>query len=151
MVVMVSPRPPLSHLHAPDRRIPRICMILWRRGASCASAGKSPKPYTPPLIPAAAGMPKALQAEALLLLPSILLLPSQHAQAAGLLVRSLGFPHPPPPALRLPLLHALNLLDVSGPSAGDVAGLLEQVRRCIPACGSPKPVSGTGRLCGWRL
>ena len=72
-------------------------------------------------------MPKALQAEAILLLPNILLPPSQPCQAAGLLVRCLGYPHPPPPALRLPLLHALNLLDVSGPHAGDVAGMVEQV------------------------
>ena len=97
-------------------------------------------------------MPKGLQAEALLLLPHMLLSPSRPSQAAGLLVRCLGHPHPPPPALRLPLLHALNLLDVPGPLAGDVAGMLEQV--CPHSIMSPAVrasqvwrIRGEGVLC----
>ena len=38
-----------------------------------------------------AGMPKALRAEALLLLPLLLLTPSKQHQAAALLVRSVGY------------------------------------------------------------
>ena len=73
-------------------------------------------------------MPKALQAEALLLLPLLLLAPARQHQAAALIVRAVGYPQAPPAALRMPVLHALNLLDVSGASCADTTAMLEQVR-----------------------
>ena len=77
-------------------------------------------------------MPKALQTEALLLLPLLLLPADRQQQAASLIVRSIVHPEGIPAALRLPALHALNLLDISGASCADAAAMLEEVR--CPCC-----------------
>ena len=129
------------------RLSPRICFLLRRRSAS---AGVSPTPKPQALWLQACPRRCRPRPCCCCQHPAAAVPALPGSRPAGAVP---GLPPTRPPALRLPLLHALNLLDVLGPSAGDVAGMLEQVRRCIPAHSSSadKPVLGTGLLCGWLL
>ena len=102
-------------------------------------------------------MPKALQTEALLLLPLLLLPPERQYQAASLIVRSTMQPQGIPVQLRLPALHALNLADISSAACADAAAMLEQARSlwylatwcsCLWAAAAPHPAEPLGQaLC----